>query len=122
MIKHAKVMDVFNQEWIDADVAVENGKIVGIGEYEGEQELDATGQMLVPGFIDGHVHIESSMVTPAEFSKAVVPHGVTTVVTDPHEIANVSGVAGIRFMLEEARKVASKYIFHAAILCTGSQL
>lgn len=69
VIKHAKVMDVFNQEWIDADVAVENGKIVGIGEYEGEQELDATGQMLVPGFVDGHVHIESSMVTPAEFPK-----------------------------------------------------
>ncbi len=111
VIKHAKVMDVFNQEWIDADVAVENGKIVGIGEYEGEQELDATGQMLVPGFIDGHVHIESSMVTPAEFSKAVVPHGVTTVVTDPHEIANVSGVAGIRFMLEEARKAALNIYF-----------
>ncbi|WP_144665336.1 adenine deaminase [Bacillus altitudinis] len=111
VIKHAKVMDVFNQEWIDADVAVESGKIVGIGEYEGEQELDATGQMLVPGFIDGHVHIESSMVTPAEFSKAVVPHGVTTVVTDPHEIANVSGVAGIRFMLEEARKAALNIYF-----------
>lgn len=111
VIKHAKVMDVFNQEWIDADVAVENGKIVGIGEYEGEQELDATGQMLVPGFVDGHVHIESSMVTPAEFSKAVVPHGVTTVVTDPHEIANVSGVAGIRFMLEEARKAALNIYF-----------
>ncbi|WP_254505774.1 adenine deaminase [Bacillus altitudinis] len=111
VIKHAKVMDVFNQEWIDADVAVENGKIVGIGEFEGEQELDATGQMLVPGFIDGHVHIESSMVTPAEFSKAVVPHGVTTVVTDPHEIANVSGVAGIRFMLEEARKAALNIYF-----------
>ena len=111
VIKHAKVMDVFNQEWIDADVAVENGKIVGIGEYEGEQELDATGQMLVPGFIDGHVHIECSMVTPADISKAVVPHGVTTVVTDPHEIANVSGVAGIRFMLEEARKAALNIYF-----------
>lgn len=111
VIKHAKVMDVFNQEWIDADVAVENGKIVGIGEYEGERELDAAGQMLVPGFIDGHVHIESSMVTPAEFSKAVVPHGVTTVVTDPHEIANVSGVAGIRFMLKEARKAALNIYF-----------
>ncbi|MEC1413067.1 MULTISPECIES: adenine deaminase [Bacillus] len=111
VIKHAKVMDVFNQEWLDADVAVENGQIVGIGEYEGEQELDAAGQMLVPGFIDGHVHIESSMVTPAEFSKAVVPRGVTTVVTDPHEIANVSGITGIRFMLEEARKAALNIYF-----------
>ncbi|WP_353855917.1 adenine deaminase [Bacillus sp. Bos-x628] len=111
VIKHAKVMDVFNQEWIDADVAVENGKIVGIGMYEGIQEIDATGQMLVPGFIDGHVHIESSMVTPAEFSKAVVPHGVTSVVTDPHEIANVSGITGIRFMLEEARKAVLNIYF-----------
>ncbi|MDM5297756.1 adenine deaminase [Bacillus pumilus] len=111
VVKHSKVMDVFNQEWIHADVAVENGKIVGIGEYEGEREIDAAGQMLVPGFIDGHVHIESSMVTPAEFSKAVVPHGVTSVVTDPHEIANVSGIAGIRFMLEEARKAALNIYF-----------
>ncbi|MEI4789925.1 adenine deaminase [Bacillus sp. FJAT-53060] len=111
VIKHAKVMDVFNQEWIEADVAVENGKIVGIGECEGERELDAAGQMLVPGFIDGHVHIESSMVTPVEFSKAVVPHGVTSVVTDPHEIANVSGIAGIRFMMEEARKAALNIYF-----------
>ncbi|MGE6631228.1 adenine deaminase [Bacillus sp. NPDC077027] len=111
VIKHAKIMDVFNQEWIEADVAVESGKIVGIGEYEGEQVIDASGQMLVPGFIDGHVHIESSMVTPAEFSKAVVPHGVTSVITDPHEIANVSGVAGIRFMLEEARKAPLNIYF-----------
>ncbi|MFS0654276.1 adenine deaminase [Bacillus sp. 179-C3.3 HS] len=111
VIKHAKVMDVFNQEWLHADVAIENGKIVGIGEYDGDSEIDAAGQMLVPGFIDGHVHIESSMVTPAEFSKAVVPHGVTSVVTDPHEIANVSGVTGIRFMLEEARKAALNIYF-----------
>lgn len=59
--------------------------------------------MIVPGFIDGHVHIESSMVTPPEFAKAVIPHGVTTVVTDPHEIANVSGVRGLEFMLEQAK-------------------
>ena len=64
--------------------------------------IDAEGQMIVPGFIDGHVHIESSMVTPPEFAKAVIPHGVTTVVTDPHEIANVSGVKGLEFMLEQA--------------------
>lgn len=64
MIKHAKVMDVFNQEWIDADVAVENGQIVGIGEYEGEQELDAAGQMLVPGFIDATTFISSLLWLP----------------------------------------------------------
>ncbi|WMW41820.1 adenine deaminase [Bacillus subtilis] len=103
VIKNGKIMDVYNQEWIYEDIAITDGVIVGLGEYEGENIIDAEGQMIVPGFIDGHVHIESSMVTPIEFAKAVLPHGVTTVVTDPHEIANVSGEKGIVFMLEQAR-------------------
>ncbi|KAF2424777.1 adenine deaminase [Bacillus subtilis] len=103
VIKNGKIMDVYNQEWIYEDIAITDGVIVGLGEYEGENTIDAEGQMIVPGFIDGHVHIESSMVTPIEFAKAVLPHGVTTVVTDPHEIANVSGEKGIVFMLEQAR-------------------
>ena len=65
-------MDVYNQEWIDEDIAITDGAIVGLGEYEGENIIDAEGQMIVPGFIDGHVHIESSMVTPTEFAKAVI--------------------------------------------------
>ena len=104
VIKNGKIMDVFNQEWISADIAITDGVIVGLGEYEGEEVIDAEGQMIVPGFIDGHVHIESSMVTPIEFAKAVLPHGVTTVITDPHEIANVSGAKGISFMIEQAKK------------------
>ncbi|MBL3649433.1 adenine deaminase [Bacillus sp. RHFS10] len=104
VIKNGKIMDVFNQEWIYEDIAITDGVIVGLGEYEGENNIDAEGQMIVPGFIDGHVHIESSMVTPIEFAKAVLPHGVTTVVTDPHEIANVSGEKGIAFMIEQARQ------------------
>lgn len=103
VIRNGKIMDVYNQEWIYEDIAITDGVIVGLGEYEGENIIDAEGQMIVPGFIDGHVHIESSMVTPIEFAKAVLPHGVTTVVTDPHEIANVSGERGIVFMLEQAR-------------------
>ncbi|QFY81785.1 adenine deaminase [Bacillus subtilis] len=103
VIKNGKIMDVYNQEWIYEDIAITDGVIVGLGEYEGENTIDVEGQMIVPGFIDGHVHIESSMVTPIEFAKAVLPHGVTTVVTDPHEIANVSGEKGIEFMLEQAR-------------------
>lgn len=103
VIKNGKIMDVYNQEWIYEDIAITDGVIVGLGEYEGENIIDAEGQMIVPGFIDGHVHIESSMVTPIEFAKAVLPHGVTTVVTDPHEIANVSGEKGIVFMIEQAR-------------------
>ncbi|MGF9981266.1 adenine deaminase [Bacillus subtilis] len=103
VIRNGKIMDVYNQEWIYEDIAITDGVIVGLGEYEGENTIDAEGQMIVPGFIDGHVHIESSMVTPIEFAEAVLPHGVTTVVTDPHEIANVSGEKGIVFMLEQAR-------------------
>ncbi|UOY88857.1 adenine deaminase [Bacillus glycinifermentans] len=103
VIKNGKIMDVFNQEWIEEDIAIADGAIVGLGDYEGEEVIDAEGQMIVPGFIDGHVHIESSMVTPPEFAKAVIPHGVTTVITDPHEIANVSGVKGLHFMMEQAR-------------------
>ncbi|KAA6453611.1 adenine deaminase [Bacillus swezeyi] len=104
VIKHGKIMDVFNQEWLETDIAIANGVIVGLGDYEGENIIDAQGQMIVPGFIDGHVHIESSMVPPSEFAKAVIPHGVTTVITDPHEIANVSGVKGLIFMMEQARR------------------
>ncbi|WFA06773.1 adenine deaminase [Bacillus sp. HSf4] len=104
VIKNGKIMDVFNQEWLETDIAIENGAIVGLGDYEGENIIDAKGQMIVPGFIDGHVHIESSMVPPAEFAKAVIPHGVTTVITDPHEIANVSGIKGLTFMMEQARR------------------
>ncbi|NPC92409.1 adenine deaminase [Bacillus sp. WMMC1349] len=103
VVKNGKVMDVFNQTWIETDIAITNGVIVGLGDYEGKETIDAKGQMIVPGFIDGHVHIESSMVTPPQFAKAVIPHGVTTVMTDPHEIANVAGVKGIHFMLEQAR-------------------
>ncbi|MDA1475707.1 adenine deaminase [Bacillus changyiensis] len=103
VVKNGKVMDVFNQKWMETDIAITNGVIVGLGDYEGKETIDAKGQMIVPGFIDGHVHIESSMVTPPQFAKAVIPHGVTTVITDPHEIANVAGVKGIHFMLEQAR-------------------
>ncbi len=103
VIKNGKIIDVFNQEIIRKDVAIVNGVIAGIGEFEGEQIIDATGKYISPGFIDGHVHIESSMVTPSEFAKVVLPHGVTSVITDPHEVANVSGGEGIQFMIEDSK-------------------
>lgn len=78
--------------------------------------------MIVPGFIDGHVHIESSMVTPPEFAKAVIPHGVTTVVTDPHEIANVSGVRGLEFMLEQAKMTRLNIRFMLLLVCLRHHL
>lgn len=102
VIKDGRIIDVFNLRIIEADVAICDGVIVGIGEYSGKEEMDATGQYIAPAFIDAHVHIESSMASPREFAKIVLPHGVTTVITDPHEIANVSGTEGISFMLENS--------------------
>lgn len=102
VIKNGKIIDVFNLEIISRDVAIVDGYFAGIGEYEGHETIDADGRFICPAFIDGHVHIESSMVTPAEFSKVLLAHGVTTVITDPHEIGNVSGNEGITFMLNQS--------------------
>ena len=102
VLKNANVINVFTNEIIEADVAVYQGRIVGIGDYEGEEEIDLNGKYLAPGFVDSHVHIESSMVTPGQFAKAIVPRGVTSVITDPHEIANVKGIEGIKYMLDES--------------------
>ncbi|ARI78225.1 adenine deaminase [Halobacillus mangrovi] len=102
VIKNGRILDVFNLEWLDTDIALSNGKIVGLGQYEGKETIDAKGRYVCPSFIDGHVHIESSMVPPSEFAKVVLPHGVTSVVTDPHEIANVLGQKGIEFMIDDS--------------------
>lgn len=102
VIRNAKIVNVFTKELTEGDVAISDGTIVGIGHYQGVEEIDATGRFVSPGLIDAHVHIESSMVTPHQFSQVVLPHGVTTVITDPHEIANVSGVEGIKFILEDS--------------------
>ena len=99
VIEGARVFSAFTREWLDGDVAVAGGRIVGVGDYEGGERIDARGRFLVPGFIDAHVHLESSKLTPAEFARTVVPHGTTAVVTDPHEIANVLGREGVEWML-----------------------
>ncbi|MEK3805038.1 adenine deaminase [Bacillus sp. FSL H8-0547] len=105
VFKNARIVDVFNLDIIHGDVAVSAGKIVGIGDYEGHDEIDASDKFICPGLIDAHVHIESSMVPPHEFAKAVLPHGVTAVIADPHEIANVSGAAGIQYMLDSSEDI-----------------
>ncbi|WP_026576636.1 adenine deaminase [Bacillus sp. UNC438CL73TsuS30] len=102
VIKNGKIIDVFNQEILTGDLAIQDGMIVGFGAFEGKEVIDAKKRFVCPGFIDAHVHIESSMVTPTEFAKAVLPHGITTVIADPHEIANVSGAPGIQFMLDDS--------------------
>lgn len=111
VVKNGKIIDVFNGDLIEEDIAIQDGVIIGIGQYEGENIIDAKGKYISPGFIDGHVHIESAMVTPQQFSKVVVPHGVTTVITDPHEIANVSGSAGIQFMIDSAKNLPLNIFF-----------
>lgn len=101
VLKHAGIINVFTESIIQADIAIEDGYIVGIGTYEGEKEVDLKGKYVCSGFIDGHIHLESSMVLPREFERAVLPHGTTAVVTDPHEITNVAGACGIGYMLNE---------------------
>jgi adenine deaminase len=105
VIKNGRIIDVFNLDIIDGDIAISDGMFVGIGQFEGQQVIDAKNRYVCPAFIDGHVHIESSMVTPTEFAKVVLPHGVTTVITDPHEIGNVSGSEGINFMIENSKNI-----------------
>lgn len=105
VLKNARVVNVFTEEIMETDVAVCDGRIVGLGTYTGEQEVDCKGKIVCPGFLDGHIHLESTMVAPAEFEKIVVVHGTTSVVTDPHEIANVAGCEGIDYMLESTEQL-----------------
>lgn len=111
VLKNAKIVNVFSGELEDGDVAVADGMIAGIGRYSGKNEIDMTGKILAPGFIDTHMHIESSMMTPSHFGKAIIPYGTTTAVADPHEIANVLGVDGIDFMIKEADSVPVDFKF-----------
>lgn len=105
VIKKANIINVFTNEIIKGDVAIDKGRIVAIGQYSGWEEIDLKGKYLSPAFIDSHVHIESSKVTPGQFAKAVVPRGVTSIIADPHEIANVKGIEGIEYMLEESENI-----------------
>ena len=100
VLKNATFVNVFSNELSTMDIAVAEGLIVGMGSYQGRSEVDCTGKIVLPGFLDAHIHLESSLVSPTEFVKAVLPHGTTTVVTDPHEISNVMGTDGIEYMLQ----------------------
>ena len=102
IFKNGNVVDVKNEQILQADIAVKDGKIAGIGHFSGENVIDCTGKYITPGFIDAHVHIESSMATPMEFSKAVMPHGTTTVIADPHELVNVKGNEAMEYILDAA--------------------
>ena len=104
ILKNGTIVDVFNLDTFQGDVAIYKGYIVGIGQFESKGNvIDVSNKFIIPGLIDGHIHIESTMVRPAEFSRALIQHGITTVVTDPHEIANVSGIEGIQFMIDDSK-------------------
>ncbi len=120
VIKNCKIVDVYNHGIIEGDVAICDGLIAGVGEYEGEKEIDAKGQYAAPGFIDGHIHIESSYTSPEELGRLSVPCGTTTIIADPHEIVNVCGLDGMEYMLKAAENTALdiKYMLPSCVPAT----
>ena len=103
VLKNGRFVNVFTGEICEGDIAVEGGKIVGFGKYEGETEYDLAGKIAVPGLIDAHVHIESSQLSPEEFARLVLPRGTTTAIADPHEITNVCGIAGAKYIADASK-------------------
>ena len=102
VIKNARIVNVFTHQIQEGDIAVSDGMIAAIGEYNGIQEVDAGGLYAIPGLIDSHIHVESSFLTPEEFGRIVVPRGTTTTISDPHEIVNVRGMEALKYMLKAA--------------------
>ena len=105
VLKNAKVINVFTNEILEADIAIENGVIAGVGRYSGLTELDYSGQHIIPGLIDAHLHVESSLVSPDNFIMSALRCGTTTFIVDPHESANVSGAAGIDYILDQTQNL-----------------
>ena len=106
VLRNAKYLDADKREFVEGDIAIKDGKIVGInGNFSGKEEKDLTGKYITPGFIDGHIHLESSVISPEDFAKIASIHGTTAVITDPHEIANVCGIDGIKYMLEKTKNL-----------------
>src|SRR6266498_3752658 len=91
VVHGGRVLSVFTKEWLESDIAIVDGFVAGLGDYEGRETLDASGRFVVPGFIDAHMHLESTKLLPDEFARLVLPFGTTVVVADPHELANVLG-------------------------------
>src|SRR5690349_7631933 len=116
-----RVLSVFTKEWLDVDVAIKDGHVVGLGRYEGRERLDMRGAYLVPGFIDAHMHIESSKLTVDEFARAVLGQGTTAVVADPHEIANVLGTDGIHWLLDVSAGLPLDVYFMASSCVPASR-
>lgn len=120
VIKNCKVVNVFSGKIKEGNIALCEGVIAGIGDYEGKNVIDAGGKYAAPGFIDSHIHIESSYVSPEELGRLLVPHGGTTIVADPHEIVNVCGIEGLNYMMEAAKgtKLDIKYVLPSCVPAT----
>jgi adenine deaminase len=114
VVRGGRVLSVFTREWLEADVAIVDGHVAGLGEYEGQEELDATGRWIVPGFVDAHMHLESSKLLVDEFARLVLPFGTTAVVADPHEIANVLGTDGVHWLLDATAGLPLDVFFMAS--------
>lgn len=121
VIKNCKVVNVFSGRIVEGDIAICDDKIAGVGEYEGLTEIDAGGRYAAPGFIDSHIHIESSYLSPEELGRLLVPHGGTTIIADPHEIVNVCGIKGLDYMMEAAKNTALdiKFVLPSCVPCTS---
>jgi adenine deaminase len=114
VVRGGRVLSIFTREWLDADIAVADGWIAGLGEYDGRDVVDATGRFVVPGFIDAHMHLESTKLLPDEFARLVLPLGTTAVVLDPHELANVLGTDGVHWLLDACDGLPLDFYFMAS--------
>jgi adenine deaminase len=121
VVRGGRVLSVFTREWLDADVAIVDGYVAGLGEYEGRDVLDAIGRFVVPGFIDAHMHLESSKLLVDEFARLVLPFGTTAVVADPHEIANVLGTDGVHWLIDLCDDIPLDVYFTASSCVPASQ-
>src|SRR3954469_23685368 len=121
VVRGGRVFSVFTREWLETDVAVVDGFVAGLGDYEGDEVLDASGRYVVPGFVDAHMHLESSKLLVDEFARLVLPLGTTTVVVDPHEIANVLGTDGVHWLLDVCDDLPLDIYFMASSCVPASQ-
>jgi adenine deaminase len=121
VVRGGRVLSVFTREWLEVDIAVTDGWIAGLGEYEGREVVDASGRYVVPGFIDAHMHLESTKLLPDEFARLVLPLGTTAVVLDPHELANVLGTDGVHWLLDACEGLPLDYYFMASSCIPASE-
>ena len=121
VVRGGRVLSVFTREWLEGDVAICDGYVAGIGDYDGEEVVDAGGRWIVPGFVDAHLHLESPKLLPDEFARLVLPLGTTTVVADPHEIANVLGTDGVHWLLDSCADLPLDVFFMASSCVPASE-